>query len=300
MIVAALVLVIGRRVVGSFAELQDGFVRFGDGDFSQPIAIEGEDELAVLGRSADQMARRIEELQAGLRLQQRALEESNRELESFSYSVSHDLRAPLRAIDGFSMALLEDCGDVLDDAGKGHLERVRAAAKRMAELIDDLLALSRITRGEVRREPVDVSELVARTIRSLQETDPSRVVEWVNAPDMRADADRRLVAIAVENLLGNAWKFTAKRSEPRIEFGLDGDGTFFVRDNGAGFDMAHADKLFGAFQRLHRQTDYEGTGIGLATVQRVVQKHGGRIWAEAALDRGATFFFTLQPSDRRA
>jgi signal transduction histidine kinase len=296
--IATLVLLTGRRVVSSFADLHRGFSRFGGGDFTRPIAIRGTDELAVLGRSADQMASRIEELQAGLRAKQRALEESNRELESFSYSVSHDLRAPLPAIDGFSMALLEDCGELLDDAGRGHLERVRAAAKRMAELIDDLLALSRITRGEVRREPVDLSEIVTRTSRSLQDADPARTVAWTIAPGLRADADRRLVAVALENLVGNAWKFTSKRTGARIEFGLDRDGVFFVRDNGAGFDMAHAEKLFGAFQRLHRQSDYEGTGIGLATVQRVVQKHGGAIWAEAQIDRGATFFFTLDPSER--
>jgi signal transduction histidine kinase len=292
-IVATLVLLTGRRVVRAFAELQDGFARFGEGDFARPVAIAGNDELAALARAAERMAQQIEELQAGMRTQQKALEESNRELESFSYTVSHDLRAPLRAIDGFSMALLEDCGDALNAEGKSHLQRVRANATRMGELIDDLLALSRITRNEVRREPVDLSELAMRAIRGLQEADPSRGVEWVVAPHLRADADRRLVAVVLENLLGNAFKFTGRRPDARIEFGADESGAFYVRDNGAGFDMAHAKKLFGAFQRLHGQSEYEGTGIGLATVHRVVQKHGGRIWADARIGEGATFFFTL-------
>lgn len=224
------------------------------------------------------------------------LEALNRELEAFSYSVSHDLRAPLRAIDGFSLALTEDYADKLDAGGRQYLERVRAAAQRMGQLIDDLLSLSRVTRAEVRREDVDVSALAREVGAQLAERMPEQRVELVVADGLRAHADPRLVRIALENLLGNAWKFTAKRAHARVEVGRAQDGeraAFFVRDNGAGFDMSYAGKLFGAFQRLHDARDFPGTGIGLATVQRVMHKHGGRAWAEAAVDRGATFYFEV-------
>jgi PAS domain S-box-containing protein len=223
-------------------------------------------------------------------------EHAIRELESFSYSVAHDLRAPLRAIDGFSQALYEDYGARLDDEGRRYLVRVREAAQRMAELIDDLLTLSRVTRTELRRSRIDLSALASTVLADLQRLEPQRRVEVVIAPDVFADADPQLTAIALDNLLGNAWKFTSRRAEARIELGVSSDAgelTYFVRDNGAGFDMAYRDKLFGVFQRLHTEVEFPGTGIGLATVARIAARHRGRIWAEGMVDEGATFYFTL-------
>ena len=233
---------------------------------------------------------------ASLAQAQAATEAVNRELEAFSYSVAHDLRAPLRSIDGFSLALLEDCADVLDEAGKQHLRFVREAAQDMAALIDGLLSLSRVTRSELRRETVDLAELARNILAQLRRAAPGRNVETVIADDLLAEGDARLLRGLLENLLGNAWKFTGKQGAARIEVGLTdagGERAYFVRDNGAGFDMAYAAKLFGAFQRLHSASEFEGTGIGLATVQRIVHRHGGRVWAESAVGRGATFFFTL-------
>ena len=227
---------------------------------------------------------------------QAATEAVNRELEAFSYSVAHDLRAPLRSIDGFSLALLEDCADVLDEAGKQHLRFVREAAQDMAALIDGLLSLSRVTRSELRRETVDLAELARNIFGQLRRAAPGRVVETVIADDLVAEGDARLLRGLLENLLGNAWKFSGKQAAARIEIGMTqagGERAYFVRDNGAGFDMAYAAKLFGAFQRLHSASEFEGTGIGLATVQRIVHRHGGRVWAESKVGRGATFFFTL-------
>ncbi|WP_051181686.1 ATP-binding protein [Thermithiobacillus tepidarius DSM 3134] len=220
----------------------------------------------------------------------------NQELESFSYSVSHDLRAPLRGIDGFSRAVLEDCGDILSDSCRQDLERVRAASQRMAQLIDDLLQLAQATRGELRREPVNLSDLARRIATNLYASEPEREVEFHVAPDVIARGDPRLLQVVLENLLGNAWKFTGKHANARIEFGAfaqDGQTVYFVRDNGAGFDMAYAGKLFGAFQRLHGASEFEGTGVGLAIVQRIIRRHGGRIWAESTVGQGATFCFTL-------
>ncbi|HEX8107435.1 MAG TPA: PAS domain-containing protein [Kofleriaceae bacterium] len=223
-------------------------------------------------------------------------EDANRELESFSYSVAHDLRTPLRAIDGFSQALAEDYGDRLDAEGRRYLARVRESAQRMAELIDDLLTLSRVTRSELRRDRVDLSALAHTVLATLQRLDPERRVEVVIAPGLVVDADPHLAAIMLDNLLGNAWKFTAKRGDARIEVGqtiCDGIVAYYVRDNGAGFDMAYRDKLFGVFQRLHPEAEFPGTGIGLATVARIAQRHRGRIWAEGTPGAGATFYFTL-------
>ncbi|HMQ56174.1 MAG TPA: PAS domain S-box protein, partial [Anaerolineae bacterium] len=242
--------------------------------------------------------------EAALRKTQTELQAANKELEAFSYSVSHDLRAPLRAIDGFSQALLEDYTAQLDAEGQRYLQRVRAASQRMAELIDDLLTLSRIARSEMHREAVNLSELAQAVIETLGQAEPERAVEVVIAPGLVVWADARLLRAALENLLGNAWKFTARQPQARIELGrmTQTDQTvYFVRDNGAGFDMAYADKLFGAFQRLHSPADFAGSGIGLATVQRIIHRHGGRIWAEGEVDHGATFYFTLSESrnDRR-
>jgi len=224
------------------------------------------------------------------------LEASNKELEAFSYSVSHDLRAPLRSIDGFSQALLEDCAGALSEQGKDHLGRIRAASQRMGQLIDDLLNLSRVTRHRLSRELVDLSALARSSANEMAKLWPSRQVELVIAPGLRGHGDARLLRIVFDNLLGNAWKFTSLREKAIIEVGAtDCDGTraYFVRDNGAGFDMAYAEKLFRAFQRLHAATEYPGTGIGLATVQRIIMRHGGRVWAEGTVGEGATVYFTL-------
>ncbi|HEY4688477.1 MAG TPA: cache domain-containing protein [Anaerolineae bacterium] len=224
------------------------------------------------------------------------LEAANQELEAFSYSVSHDLRAPLRSIDGFSQALLEDHADRLNAEAQDHLRRIRAAAQHMAQLIDDLLTLSRLTRIEMRREAVDLSALARSIVAELQAADPTRAIEVVITDGLVVQGDARLLRVMLENLLGNAWKFTGKQPQARLEFGVtaqDGETVYFVRDNGAGFDMAYAGKLFGAFQRLHHLDEFPGTGIGLATVRRVIYRHGGRVWAEGAPEQGATFFFTL-------
>lgn len=221
---------------------------------------------------------------------------ANKDLESFSYSVSHDLRAPIRAINGFSRILLEDYGDRLDDEGKKHLKRVYDAGQRMGVLIDDILRLSRVTRSEIRRSMVDLSQLAQSVINDLQNASPERQVEVTIAPDLKVNADFNLMRIVLENLLGNAWKFTQKHPSAKIELGVtvkDKQTTFFVRDDGAGFDMAYVNKLFGAFQRLHDTSEFEGTGIGLATVQRIIHRHGGSVWAEAVVEQGATFYFTL-------
>jgi DNA-binding response OmpR family regulator len=226
------------------------------------------------------------------------LRRKNAELEAFSYSVSHDLRAPLRTIDGFSQALLEDYGEGLEPRAQDYLRRVRGAAQRMGELIDDLIKLSRVERSELRREQVDVSSIAQQVAATLTRSDPERQVAFAIEPALAADVDARLLQIVLENLLGNAWKFTSKNATARIELGARREGdavVFFVKDDGAGFDSAHAARLFAPFQRLHPESEFPGTGIGLATVQRIVGRHGGRIWAEAALATGATFSFTLAP-----
>jgi signal transduction histidine kinase len=228
------------------------------------------------------------------------LERANKELESFSYSVSHDLRAPLRAIDGFSQALLEDCQDKLGPQGAAHLQRVRAAATRMGQLIDGMLELARTTRSVMLREKVSLSSQAAEIVSRLQRAEPDRQVMVEIAPNLIVEGDQVLLHAMLENLLSNAWKFTSKRADARIELGTEAGNTqsvYFVRDNGAGFDMKYADRLFGAFQRLHDATDYPGTGVGLATVQRIIQRHGGQIRAESELGRGTTFYFSLGAAD---
>ena len=233
------------------------------------------------------------------------LEATNRELEAFSYSVSHDLRAPLRSIDGFSQILVEDYADEIDEEGRDYLGRVRSASQRMGMLIDDILGLSRVTRGSMERKRLDLGALAEEVAEELREARPERKVEFSARKGLEVWGDPTLLRVALVNLIGNAWKFTAKNPEARVEFGLS-EGlshrgrvpVYYVRDNGAGFDQAYAGKLFGAFQRLHGADEFEGTGIGLATVQRVVHRHGGRIWAEGEEGRGATFYFTLRPGLR--
>ena len=220
----------------------------------------------------------------------------NDELETFSYSVSHDLRAPLRSIDGFSQALLEDYPDKLDEQGKNYLNRVRAASQKMGQLIDDLLNLSRLTRKDMNYEAVNLTMLAQTIAEELKETQPERQVEFVIHEGLVVNGDARLLAVLLENLLGNAWKFTSKHPSARIEFAITQHGdkpVYFVRDDGIGFDMTYVDKLFSAFQRLHAPSEFPGTGIGLATARRIVNRHGGSIWAEGAVEQGATFYFSL-------
>lgn len=232
----------------------------------------------------------------------RDLEAVNRELESFSYSVSHDLRAPLRAIDGFSEALVEDFDERLDERGRHYLDRIRTAVRRMGALIEDLLQLSRVSRSEINRARVDLSREAHTIADELRAGDPSRNVEFVIQQDVHASGDPTLIHLVLSNLLGNAWKYTGNADGARVEFGtVEGEEqpTFFVRDNGAGFEMRYADKLFGVFQRLHSADEFPGTGVGLATVQRIITRHGGKVWADAVTGRGATFYFTLPDSVER-
>jgi signal transduction histidine kinase len=238
----------------------------------------------------------IQKLNKSLERRAAELEEANHELDSFSYSVSHDLRAPLRSIDGFCRALREDCSNLLDDPGRDHIARLESASRRMGTLIEGLLSLARTTRVQLGEEQVDLAALARRIADELRRTDPQRRVVFRISEPAIARGDPRLLGIALENLLGNAWKFTRNRPVARIEFGTiphNGGSAFFVRDDGAGFDPQYAHRLFGAFQRLHSPREFEGDGIGLATVARIVRRHGGRVWAEGARERGATFYFTV-------
>jgi PAS domain S-box-containing protein len=263
--------------------------------------LETEEGLLAMSAIRDMTERKrredeIKKLNEELRRRATELELVNQELQTFAYSVSHDLRGPLRAIDGFSSALSKNCADKLDAQSTSDLQRVRAASQRMGQLIDDLLALSRVTRSELRRTKVDLSELAESVLRELQRSEPSRHVAVSVTPRLTVNADANLLHSVLENLLGNAWKFTERRDQAAIEFGVtvqEGQSIYFVRDNGAGFDMAFVGKLFNPFQRLHLVSEFEGNGIGLATVQRIIQRHGGRVWAEGAVDKGATFYFTL-------
>ena len=226
----------------------------------------------------------------------RDLEASNKELESFAYSVSHDLRAPLRTVESFSDVVLQDYGDKLDKTGKDYLNRIREASKKMSQLIDGMLKLSRITRAELIEEQVNLSDMVQSIYDGLKYAQPDRQAEFIIAPEILVNGDIQLLQILMQNLLDNAWKYSSKCPNTRIEFGVKSQGdkkVYFVMDNGVGFDMKRADKLFTPFQRLHSDREYAGTGIGLAIAQRVVQRHGGRIWAESETGKGATFFFTL-------
>jgi PAS domain S-box-containing protein len=233
------------------------------------------------------------ELEARVAERTKQLELANKELESFSYSVSHDLRAPLRAIDGFSQALVEDYGGRLDERAQNYLDRVRKAAQRMADLIDALLQLAKVARAAITYSPVDLTAIAASFAEELRDRDPERDVEYAIEPGLLASGEPNLLRAVLENLMGNAWKFTRKADRPRIAVGRTEEGEFFIRDNGAGFDMAYGNKLFGAFQRLHANEEFEGTGIGLATVARIIHRHGGSIRAEGEIGKGATFYFSL-------
>jgi signal transduction histidine kinase len=317
-LVAALFLALGlsrtveRTISGPIVELAAVANQVSTGsDYSVRAGGAGPDEVGRLVTTFNQMLDQIQtqtrelehariDLERRVDARTRDLAAANKELEAFSYSVSHDLRAPLRAIDGFSKVLLTSYAQVLDDRGRNYLGRVRAATQRMSELIDDLLGLARVGRKELVRKEVDVTALAARVAAELARRDAERAVRVEIAPGLSAHADPQLLTIVLENLMGNAWKFTGKSAGALIEVGQERNGAsgpFYVKDNGAGFDMAYADKLFGAFQRLHLDTDFEGTGIGLVTVQRIVSRHGGRIWAEGAVGQGATFRFTLEPKE---
>jgi PAS domain S-box-containing protein len=260
--------------------------------------------VRLAGVAIDITARKLAELEISRlnaelerRVQERTaqLEATNQELEAFAYSVSHDLRAPLRSMRGFSEVLLESYTDQLDAQGQALLRRACESSNRMSRLIDDLLKLSRVGRCELHWEPVNLTALAEAIVAELRKSDPGRAVEVVIGPNLRAEGDEHLLSLMLDNLLGNAWKFTGQRSGARIEFGFtaEPEPAFFVRDNGVGFDRKYADKLFGVFQRLHSADEFPGTGIGLATVQRIIKRHRGRVWADGVVNQGAVFYFTL-------
>jgi len=294
---------------GRFEEIQRAVLNILE-DFSSEKNRFEETQRAVLNILEDFDAERakteganrdLREAFESLRRAKEAADAANRELEAFSYSVSHDLRAPLRAIDGFSLALLNNYQGLLDDRGGDYLRRVRGATQRMAQLIDDLLKLSRLTRGELIIGEVDLSALAQEVAAELRKAQPERQVSLHIAAGLTAMCDPHLLKVVLENLLGNAWKFTGRKEGAAIEFGAaeaGGATAFFVRDNGAGFDMSYADKLFVTFQRLHLEKEYPGTGIGLSLVQRIIRRHGGKVWAEGKVGQGATFYFTLNQGNK--
>jgi signal transduction histidine kinase len=323
--VAAFVIIVawnlGRITSKGIERLQQGAAAIGAGNLQHTIRLEGEDEFTELASAFNTMSGKLAESQAAL---EREIDErkraadtierlnrelnhsvsqllaSNQELEAFAYSVSHDLRAPLRGIDGWSQAFIEDYGDRIDAQGKEYLDTVRAEAQRMGLLIDALLTLSRVARSEMKNERVDVSGLAETVVEGLKHAEPDRKVNVRITPGMAVTGDPMLLKVLLQNLIGNAWKFTTLRENSEIDIGVTTDDTgrdvYFVRDNGAGFDMAFAGKLFTPFQRLHSLAEFPGTGIGLATVQRIVRRHGGTVWAEGTAGTGATFYFTIGDS----
>ncbi len=310
-----------RNIIIPLGELSDGVEELRLGNLDRKIPVNGKNEIGVLGETLNNMATQLRQTLSGLeqnlserkraedavrqlnlelerRVQERTaqLEIANKELEAFSYSVSHDLRAPLRAVSGYSRLLFDEFSDSVDEIGKTYLKYLMSGSQRMNMLIDDLLRLSQVTRSEMRPSQVDLSALVNFIASDLKRSEPQRQVEFVIANGIIVHADANLMRIALENLLNNSWKFSSKHSQARIEFGVtDEEGTndYFVRDDGAGFKMESVGRLFVAFQRLHPLSDFDGTGIGLATVQRIISRHGGKVWAEGAVEQGATFYFTL-------
>jgi signal transduction histidine kinase len=324
LVIAALSYLMFRGVVGPLEKLRQGTEIVGGGDLDYRLNVSAKDEIGELARAFDGMTEKLKRttvsrdelekenaerrraeaevraLNAGLEQRVAArtaeLRAANRELESFAYSVSHDLRAPLRHMDGFSQALIEDYGEKLEGEAKEFLLRIRSGSVRMGQLIDDLLKFARMSRGEVDREPTDLSALAHRIVEELHQAQPDRKPVIEIAPSMTAHVGARLMEVVLQNLLGNAWKFSAKNPDAEIAFGRTEHGArmaYFVRDNGIGFDMAYAGKLFTPFQRLHSSAEFEGTGIGLATVSRIVHRHGGEIWVDSAIGKGTTVYFTL-------
>jgi signal transduction histidine kinase len=289
-----------RDVLGPISRLELATREVAAGNWSFELDVGSADELGDMARHFDAMTRALRDSFNRLQVSNRDLLALNKELESFSYSVSHDLRSPLRSMDGFSLALLEDYGDRLDEEARDSLQRIRAASQRMGRLIDELLGLARVTRAELRIQDVDLSAMAEEIAATLAKADPQRSVRWEIEKGIVVRADRELLAIALQNLLANAWKFTGKVQQAVIRVGTrveDGKQVCFVSDNGAGFDMAYASRLFGAFQRLHHESDFPGTGVGLATVQRVMHRHGWTLSAQAAPGQGATFYFRPAEQD---
>jgi signal transduction histidine kinase len=283
-----------RDVLGPIARLELATREVAAGNWSFELDAGSSDELGDVARHFDAMTRALRDSFSRLQVSNRDLVVLNKELESFSYSVSHDLRSPLRSMDGFSLALLEDYGDRLDDDARDSLQRIRAASQRMGRLIDELLGLARVTRADLRIQGIDLSAMAEEIASTLAKAEPERRVRWEIEKGIHVRGDRELIAIALQNLLANAWKFTGKVEEAVIRVGTRDDGgkqVCFVSDNGAGFDMAYASRLFGAFQRLHHESDFPGTGVGLATVQRVMHRHGWSLGAHATPGQGATFHF---------
>ena len=289
-----------RGVLAPIAGLQQATREVAAGNWDFILGTRGNDEIGELSRNFDAMTRSLRKSFAQSERSNQALAALNEELSAFSYSVSHDLRGPLRSMDGFALVLIEDYGDKLDEEGKDALKRIRAASQHMGYLIDDMLRLSQVTRAELRVTRVDLSAIAREIADGIDREQPGRSVEWAIEPGLSVRADPALMRIAMQNLLQNAWKFTGRTERPVIRVGsLESDAkkVYFVADNGVGFDMAYAKNLFGAFQRLHHAGDFPGTGIGLAIVQRIIHRHDGRIWAEAREGAGATFFFSVKESE---
>jgi len=289
-----------RDVLGPIARLELATREVAAGNWSFELGARSSDELGDMARHFDAMTRALRDSFSRLQVSNRDLVVLNKELESFSYSVSHDLRSPLRSMDGFSLALLEDYGDRLDDEARDSLQRIRAASQRMGRLIDELLGLARVTRAELRIQDIDLSAMAEEIASTLAKAEPERQVRWEIEKGIHVQGDHELIAIALQNLLANAWKFTSKVKEAVIRVGTRDEGgekVCFISDNGAGFDMAYASRLFGAFQRLHHESDFPGTGVGLATVQRVMHRHGWSLGAQASPGHGATFYFRPREQD---
>jgi signal transduction histidine kinase len=288
---------VNRDVLRPIRRLQEAMSEVAAGNWGYQLDHRGDDEIAEMSRNFVAMTQSLRGSFVQIERSNHELAALNKEIEAFSYSVSHDLRSPLRSMDGFSLALLEDYGDKLDDEAKDYLNRIRASSQRMGRLIDELLGLSRVTRAELNLKTVNLSEIARDIADSLGHQQPDRSVQWVIEDGMTVQADKALIQIAMQNLLENAWKFTGKTDGAVIRVGRterDGQPAWFVADNGVGFDMTYADRLFGAFQRLHHESEFSGTGIGLAIVHRIFRRHEGKIWAEAKPGAGATFFFQLK------